>query len=231
MMFRRGLNIPEASRREHSMELWWIAQAERSLNRISQLRLMPGSNDIDATIVGSLRHGQHGHRQMSPWSENSVEFDKTPLRVREEHQPEAAYHGVEGSIGELHGLAIGDADLDIGSGAKPETSLFDHGSRSIGRGDVTVLPHDTQRCLGGEPGSGRDIQHSLPNANPGGAQQKRDKMAGNASHRILVTPCSSGVVDYLRHGFLQLPEWVDFFSVPARLFRKGGLHDSPEIAG
>jgi len=47
--------------------------------------------------------------------------------------------------------------------------LFDHGDRSIGRDDVTVTPHDMQCGLGGEPGSGCDIEHSLPNANLGGA--------------------------------------------------------------
>lgn len=170
---------------------------------------MSSGNDVNATIIRSLRHAQHRHRHMPTRMENSVEFSQTPFWVREEHQPEATYHRIEGSVGELHGLAIRDTNLDIGCGAQSETGLFDHGSRSIGRGDVTVTPHDIQCCLGGEPGSRRDIQHSLPNANPGSAQQKRDKMAGDPSHRIFVPPGSGGIIGYFCHDFLQLPEWVD----------------------
>src|SRR3954471_6401573 len=122
---------------------------------------MPSGNNIDATIIRSLRHGQHGHRHMPTWTENSVEFGQTPLRVRKEHQSEATYYRVEGGIGELHGLTIRDANLDIGWGAQSATGLLDHGDRSIGRGDMTVTPYNIQYRLGREPGSGCDIQHSL----------------------------------------------------------------------
>jgi hypothetical protein len=81
-------------------------------------------------------------------------------------------------------LAIGDTNIGIGSAAEPETGLFDHGSRSVGRGDVPVRTHNTQYCLGGEPGSGGDIQHSLPDANSGGTQENWNGMAGYSSHRI-----------------------------------------------
>ena len=149
---------------------------------------------------------------MPTWTENSVKFSQTPLRVRKEHQSKATYYRVEGGIGELHGLTIRDADLNIGCGAQSETGLFDHGDRSIGCGDMTVTPHDIQCRLGGKPGSGCDIQHSLSNANLGGAQQEWDKMAGDPSHRVVVPPGSGGIIGYFRHDFLQ-------FGSPHGLFK------------
>ena len=128
---------------------------------------------------------------MSARAEDFVKFGETSLWVREEHQAEAAYYRVEGGVGELHGLAVRDADLDIGSIAQPATGLFNHGSRSVGSGNVAVRSSDIQRGLGSEPGSGGDIQHTLPNADPGGVQKKWNEMSCYPSHRIFVTSCGS----------------------------------------
>jgi hypothetical protein len=225
-MLQHRLDIAEASRCEHSAQPWFVTKAEGSLNRISQLWLMPSGNDVDATIIRPLRHGQNGYRHMPTWAENPMKFGQTPLWVREEHQPEATYHRVEGGIGEPHGLAIRDTDLDIGSVAQPETGLFDHESRSVSRGDVSVRPNDIQRCLGGEPGSGGDIHHLLPNANSGGAQEKWNEMAGYPSHRIFVTPCCCGIVGYFVQDLLPVYRMAKWWCLAqagfSRMGRSGG---------
>jgi hypothetical protein len=71
---------------------------------------MPRYDNVDPEVIGPLRRDFDGDPNPAVWAQHAMEACETPRRVREEHQAEAANHGVEAGLGQGQGLSVLNRD-------------------------------------------------------------------------------------------------------------------------
>jgi len=137
---------------------------------------MAGEGEKDRPVVGARCGRRDGHGRAPAGPQHAAEFGEPARRVGEEHQPEAAHHGVEALVGEDHRPAVLDGDRDVWFIAQPRACPLGHGGRDIGRRDVAGRTDGGQNSLGDEPRAGGDVEDVHPRREAGGAQQRRDEV-------------------------------------------------------
>jgi hypothetical protein len=96
--------------------------------------------------------------------------------VREEHEAETAQHDVEAAIVKTERLAVLDHDRGVRRAGQALARPIDHGWGDVGGRDVPGRADNGKSGLGGDPGTGRGVEHHLARLKTSRSQQEREEM-------------------------------------------------------
>jgi hypothetical protein len=118
--------------------------------------------------------------------------------IGEEHQAQAAQHGLESPIGQLQVLAVLHGKENVRPVAEALSGFVQHRRRDVDRHHGAARSDQIGRRLGGEARPRRDVQHAVTGRDTGQPQQRRDELTRCEAEHLVVAACSR-VVEPIGH--------------------------------